>query len=116
MDWDEIKAEVEKNDNVLTTSMEALRNAAGASRLGVNVRDEISSTLAGMGLGHIPTDLPGYYYEPVRLYKRGTSVGKIIDTVLEPGEQNDKQLVDKLGDEGVDYAAVVERIRELVNE
>ncbi|WP_052509958.1 hypothetical protein [Vreelandella aquamarina] len=116
MNWDEIKTEVEQNGNVLTISMEELRNAAGASRLGVNVRDDISSTLAGMGLGHVPVELPAYYYEPVRLYKRGTAVGKMIDTMLEPGEQNDRQLVDRLGEDGLDYAVIVERIRDLVNE
>ncbi|PMR74053.1 hypothetical protein [Billgrantia endophytica] len=116
MEWDEIKSEVEQQGNVITLSMEQLRNAAGASRLGVNVREEISSTLAGMGLGHIPVDLPAYHYEQVRLYKRGTAVGKMIDIMLEPGEQNDRQLTDRLGGDGPDYAAIVERVRELVNE
>lgn len=116
MDWDEIKAEVEQNGNVLTTSMEMLRNAAGAAKLGVNVREDISSTLAGMGLGHIPVELPSYHYEQVRLYKRGTAVGKIIGVMLEPGEQTDRQLVERLGDDGPDYSAIVEKIRELVNE
>ncbi len=116
MNWDEIKAEVEQNGNVLTISMEELRNAAGAAKMGVNVRNGISGTLAGMGLGHIPVELPSYYYEQVRLYKRGTAVGKMIDTILEPGEQNDRQLADRLGEEGLDYVAIVERIRDLVNE
>lgn len=116
MDWDDIKAEVERNGNVLTIPMVKLRDAASASRLGVNVRDGISSTLAGMGLGHVPVELPLNHYEQVRLYKHGTAVGKMIVTMLEPGEQNDRQLAERLGDVGVDYAAVVERIRDLVNE
>jgi len=56
--WDEIKQIVEKNGNVATLTMEQLRDAHGASKLGVNVRAEISSTLAGMGLGHVPQELP----------------------------------------------------------
>lgn len=49
--WDEIKNAVEKNENVLTITMEQLRDAHGSAKLGVHVRTEISSTLAGMGLG-----------------------------------------------------------------
>lgn len=44
--WNEIKESVEKNGNVLTTTMEQLREPHGAGKLGVNVRAEISGTLA----------------------------------------------------------------------
>ena len=57
MSWDTIKDSVEKNGNVCTLTMDILRNAHGAGKLGVNVRAEISQTLAGMGLGHIPQAL-----------------------------------------------------------
>lgn len=118
-DWDaikEIKEEVENNGNVLTVTMERLRNAHGSAKLGVHVRTEISSQLAGLGLGHVPKSLPTYYHEQVRLYKRGTPVGDLIETVLASGEQNDKKLVDELGESDVNYAAVIEQIRELVSE
>src|SRR5438477_12918899 len=114
--WDEIKDRVEKNGNVLTVAMEALREALGVGKLGVHVRAEISRTLKGMGLGHIPQELPTYQHEQVRLYKRGTPVGELIETVLSPGELNDKKLTDRYGDQIPDYAAVVQKIRELVAE
>lgn len=116
MNWEDIKANVESNGNVTTLSMEVLRNAAGAGRLGVNVRDEISSILAGMGLGHIPVELPAYHHEQVRLYKKGTTVGKVIDIMLEPGESNDRHLIERLGGEQINYAVIIERIRDLVND
>lgn len=114
--WDEIKNDVENNGNVLTVTMEQLREAHGVAKLGVHVRDQISSTLAGMGLGHVPPDLPSYQHELVRLYKRGTEVGQHIETVLNPGEQNDKKLVERFATESADYASIVDKIRELVAE
>lgn len=115
-DWDSIKAAVENNGNVQTVTMETLRNVHGSAKLGVHVRTEIGSRLAGMGLGHVPKALPTYQHEPVRLYKRGTPVGDLIETVLAPGEQNDKKLVDQLGDSDVKYAETIEQIRDLVSE
>ncbi len=114
--WDEIKQVVEKNGNVTTISMEQLRDAHGSGRLGVTVREEISRELAGMGLGHVPQELPSYQDEHVRVYKHGTPVGELIDTVLKPGQENDCKLTAQVGDSEVDYATIIEKIRELVSE
>jgi len=114
--WDEIKDKVEKNGDVKTVTMEELRDAHGALKLGVHVRTAISSKLAGMGLGHIPEVLPSYQHELVRLYKKGTPVGELIATVLTPGEQNDSKLTEQFAGDGVDYAAIIQQIRELVGE
>jgi len=116
MSWDQIKDQVEKNGNVHTFTMDVLRDAHGAAKLGVNVRAEISQTLAGIGLGHVPVELPNYQHEQVRLYKRGTPVGQMIDNVLTPGQQTDKSLADRFGVQGPDYAVIVQKIRELVGE
>ncbi len=112
--WDEIKDDVVKNGDVLTVTMERLREAHGAGKLGVHVCRQISNDLAGTGLGHIPKDLPSSQDEHVRLYKHGTPIGDLIATVLAPGERNDKKLVESLGDQAPDYAAIVQSIRELV--
>ena len=53
-DWNTIKKDVENNGNILTVTMETLRDATGKAKLGINVRQEIQSELAGIGLGHIP--------------------------------------------------------------
>lgn len=114
--WDEVKKKVEGNGNILTLTMTELRDAAQRDKLGVNVRAEISKTLAGMGLGHIPQELPSYQDELVRLYKRGTPVGDLIEMVMCPGEQNDRKLKENFPESAVDYASIVEKIRGLVSE
>lgn len=116
MSWQEIKDQIEKNGNVKTFSMDILRDAYGAQKLGVNVRNAISQEPAGIGLGHVPIELPSHQHEQVRLYKRGAPVGQLIEAVLTPGEQNDKSLSEKFGIDAPDYATLVEKIRELVSE
>lgn len=113
--WDDIKADVENSGNVLTVTMEKLRDAHGVAKLGVHVRAGISSELAGIGLGHVPQELPAYQHELVRLYKHGTPVGELIATVLTPGEQADRRLSEQFDGE-VDYSEIVQQIRELVGE
>jgi len=112
--YDAIKADVEQNGNVLTTTMERLRNAHGAGKLGVIVRDEISKTLAGMGLAHVPVELPQYQDKPVRLYKLGTAVADVIQAAISPAQENDEKLKSLAGKESSRYAEIIERIRDLV--
>ncbi len=116
MGWNEIKEQVESNGNVHTFTMDVLRDANGSGKLGVNVRAEISQALAGIGLGHVPVELPSYQHEQVRLYKRGTPVGQLIEIVLTPGQQNDAVLVEQFSAQGPDYASIVQKVRELVGE
>ncbi|MCH8043697.1 MAG: hypothetical protein IID44_08245 [Planctomycetes bacterium] len=113
---DDISHAVENSGNLYTLTMEILRNAHGSEKLGLHVRADISKTLAGMGLGHVPQTLPSYQHELVRLYKRGTAVGEIIEATLTPGEANDRKLMDKFSETDSDYAGIVEQIRELVQE
>jgi hypothetical protein len=56
--YEGIKAEVEQNGNVLTITMGRSWDAHGAGRLGEHVRVDISKALAGIGLGHVPVNLP----------------------------------------------------------
>jgi hypothetical protein len=115
-DWNDIKTAVESSGNVQTVTMEQLRDATGAAKLGVHVRDAITSTLAGLGLGNVPVVLPTYKHELARLYKKGTPVGNLIETALTPGGRNDAKLSEQFADGGVDYAAIVRKVRELVAE
>jgi hypothetical protein len=114
--WSEIKEKVEANDNILTIPMTDLKEAVGKDKLGVHVRSEISRTLAGMGLGHIPQDLPKNQNEYARLYKRGTVAGELIETVLCPGEPKDRKLIELFAESKVNHAEIIEQIRELVAE
>ena len=103
--WDEIKKQVEEAGGVLTLTMAALRDAAGAGKLGVHVRSNISRRLAAMGLGHVPTELPANQHERVRVYKRGTPVGDLIEAALNPGERNDESLLRTSGQAVSNYRA-----------
>jgi len=114
--WDDINSKVESNGNVITVTMEELREAAGAAKLGIHVRTEISSKLAGLGIGHVPKELPTYQHEQVRLYKRGTQIGMLIETVLSPGEINDRKLLEQFSGQSPDYSSIIDKIRELVAE
>jgi len=114
-DWYEIKEKVETKGNVLTVTMFELRNATGKDKLGVHVLTEIRKNLEDVGLGHIPQELPSNQGEPVRLYKRDTLVGEIIDMVLSPSEQNDRKLREQFSESAVDYARIIEQIRDLVS-
>jgi len=116
MSWESLKHEVEQADNLLTVTMERLRELNSSGKLGVHVRKQISRQLEGMGIGHVPVELPSYQDEQVRLYKRGTPVGDLISIVLSPGEQNDRILVERFGNEATDYYSLIEKIRELVSE
>lgn len=113
--WDEIKRQVEENGDVKTMTMEALREAHGSGKLGKHVRTEISKRLAGMGLGHVPQELPNFQHEQVRIYKRGTAVGDLVEIVLAPGESNDRKLSDQFATSDTNYAEIIEQIRELVS-
>lgn len=105
MTWDEIKKQVEEAGGVVTLTMAALRDAEGAGKLGVHVRSNISRRLAAMGLGHVPTELPANQHERVRVYKRGTPVGDLIEAALNPGERNDESLLRTSGQAVSNYRA-----------
>ena len=88
----ELKDAVLANSNVLTVTMEDLRDAYGALRSGVNVRKDIAKKLAGVGLGHYPNELPAYQHEQVRVYTLGSPVHDLINAVLDPSEGSDEVL------------------------
>jgi len=71
MSYEQLKQDVEANGNVQTVAMQRLRDDIGASKLGSNVREQISKELEGLGLGHIPVELPPYQENLVRVFKRG---------------------------------------------
>lgn len=114
--WENIKNKVEQNDSVATFTMTELRDATGKEKLGVHVKAEISKTLTGLGIGHIPRDLPSYQDEVVRLYKRGTPIGDFLEIVITPGEQHDRRIRDQLSQAEFRYIEIIEKIRELVTE
>jgi hypothetical protein len=89
---DEIRKAVEASGDVLSVPMEAVRDAFGYDRLGVNVRAGISEKLSGLGLGHFPPDLPDRQWISVRLFKLGSPIADLIDAALNPSDDHDEEL------------------------
>ena len=91
-DTAELRKLVETEDGLLACSMVELREMAGAGRLGVHVKAEISRQLSGAGLGHFPSELPQYQHEEVRVYRLGSPMEDIVKAVLNPSGVGDKKL------------------------
>ncbi len=108
---DEIKQMVEDKGGVASVQVETLRDAYGAGKMGKTVAQNISDALAGLGLKHWPGDFPNYSYEWVRLYVSGSQVAKIVDAVLECGDEED-ELIRRVTKS--DDALTISKIRELV--
>ena len=111
--FDELRKDVEANENVMTVRMDELRNEAGQRRLGRHVASDISNQLRRRGLHHTPTELPVDATREVRLYVLGTPVAEVIEAVLEPGEEGDQKLRALAGGES---GEILQRIRALVCE
>jgi hypothetical protein len=106
-----IRDAVEANGNVLSVIMWSVRGAYGAERLKVNVRANIQKQLAGLGLGHIPAEIPDDQMQVLRLFKLGSPVAELISAVDSPGAAEDELIREAVGG---DAAAKIEEIRELV--
>ncbi|WP_206313106.1 hypothetical protein [Streptomyces sp. JB150] len=79
--WDELRKAVEENGGVLRIYMANLRELQNAGRLGIHVRNEISRRLAGIGLGHLPAELPSYQENEVVLFQLGTPAADVVEAV-----------------------------------
>jgi hypothetical protein len=110
-DYDQLRQLVIDNGGVLTVEMKILRDIHGAGKLGVNVRANITKELKGRGLGHYPTDLPQYYWDPARLYLMGSPAGDLIEAVLMPSPDRDDLIRDTVNS---DANEVLAKVRELV--
>lgn len=99
-------------DPILVVEMRELREITGATRLGPAVVEGISKDLAGFGIGHMPSPLPPYQHEEVRLFRRGTRLADLIAAVHEPSAGGDELLLSYANNSD---AAIVEALRELLD-
>lgn len=79
--WDDLRKAVEDHGGVLRIYMSTLRALQNAGRLGINVRTDISRRLAGVGLSHLPAELPPYQENQVVLYQLGTPAADVVEAV-----------------------------------
>jgi hypothetical protein len=96
---------------VLNVEMMKLRDIHGAGKLGVHVAQNISDRLNSLGMGHFPEVLPQQQWEQVRIYIRGSAVGKLIEAALTINSSSNRTLRDAANNED---SQVVKKIRELV--
>ncbi|MFJ2189008.1 hypothetical protein ACIOJE_13805 [Kitasatospora sp. NPDC087861] len=109
--YEELRKAVVEDNGLHQAQMWQLKGIKGAGRLGVHVRDAISRELASHGMGHIPSQLPSYQEEPVRLYLLGSPIADIVQAVLQPSDRGDEALR-ALGNE--ESQEIIRQIRQLV--
>ena len=117
--WDDLSQRVQSSGGILSITMQELRNIAQSDRLGPHVIKDIASSLTRVALGHIPQVLPKQQNELVRLYKRGTPIGAIIDSILTPSEEKDGEILQsiKLGDEKEqNMVEAINQIKDIVSD
>jgi hypothetical protein len=109
---EELVQHVEENGGVATVEMGQLRDAYGSGRLGIHVRQGIADELAKVGLGYGPPgDLPDNQWKLVRLYRKGSPVGKLIEAAHDCSSDSDRVLREAAGGNA---AQTLKEIRELV--
>jgi hypothetical protein len=90
--YDELAKHVQDQGHIAVFDMGILRDLEGAGKLGKYVRSAISKSLGSHGLGHFPEDLPIYQHEEVRVFRRDSPVGRVVDAVLHPSANGDAVL------------------------
>ncbi|MFC5265881.1 hypothetical protein ACFPJ1_27525 [Kribbella qitaiheensis] len=113
--WGELKDAVEAGGGVLRVMMWDLRYLEEAGRLGVHVRASISRKLMGLGLAHLPKDLPAYQEQAVVIYKLGTPAAAVIDAVSGGGTREAEAALRRLNTsrDSEKLLAVTEKFAEL---
>lgn len=76
--WEELRHLILEHHGVYRMDMGVLREIGGFGRLGINVRQTLSSKLASIGIGHLPAELPAYQEKQVLLYQYGTPAADVI--------------------------------------
>jgi len=96
---------------VVNIEMMKLRDIHGAGKLGVHVAQNISDKLNSLGMGHQPEVLPQQQSEQVRIFIRGSAVGKLIEAARTIDSGSNRILREAANNED---SQVVKKIRELV--
>ncbi len=113
--FNELAEEVVAAQGVLTVWAEQPKKAWDAQRLGANIRGYITEALERRDIGHIPVEFPDRESALVRLYVRNSAVGRIIEAVLNPGEDTDDEIRNLVEGVALDNKEVqLTQIRQLV--
>ncbi|MEV5409636.1 hypothetical protein AB0K60_12470 [Thermopolyspora sp. NPDC052614] len=92
--WEDLRAVVIRHNGVLRIGMAVLREIGGFGRLGTTVRQTLSGKLAGIGVGHLPAELPASQDQQVLLYQYGTPAANVIAAISDtPSEDAETALI-----------------------
>jgi len=109
-----LRVRISESGGVLTIRVKELKELYGAGRLGVQVRERISE---GLNYNHIYFlgDLPNDERAEVRLYLKGSKVGRILEAAGALGPAADQQLrAFARGDQASELNNLAREIRELL--
>jgi hypothetical protein len=107
----ELRDLVEQNEHILSVPMWMVRDAYPAERLKVHVRAGIHKALSGLGLAHMPRDIPDNQHETLRVYKSGSTAASLIAAVESVGDEGDDVIREFVSG---DIADTLAKVRELV--
>ena len=101
-----------EDEDLVQVQMQVLRKAAKWDRLTLGALDAITDELRQRALGVDP-GLSQDRFEEVRVYKIGTPIGNLVESVITPSEQGDKRLREAAANSAQE---IVRKIRGLVCE
>jgi hypothetical protein len=109
--YGDVEEIVDQAGGITSFVMHILRDVHGAGKLGVHVVSGISNELDARGLAHYPEEIPTDQYARVKVYRKNSTVGKLMSAALSVDETSNvviRQLCSSEADK------IVQRIRELV--
>lgn len=109
-DLDGLLEAVEDQGNLAVCAMFQLRDACGWDRLTARIAEDIEVQLAQRALGVFPRPIPQSRRAEVRVYKKGTSLGNLVDAVLDPAEHRDDLLRASANRDSDDILRKVQRL------
>lgn len=108
---DDLGRYVDGLGGVATLYAGQLRTPCGVVRLAKNNRETIKRVLKSHGLGHFPEEIPNWQETLIRVYRRGSNAGELIDAVLTTGPAEDMTIRQWTATKA---SEMVQAIRELV--
>jgi hypothetical protein len=105
-------ADLVEDDDLVVVQMQNLRAAAKWDRLTMGALDAITDELRQRALGVYP-GLTQNRHEEVRVYRIGTPIGNLVESVIKPSDQGDKRLREAATNSGQE---LIRKIRGLVCE
>jgi len=115
--WEELRREIDAEGGIKVIEAWRLRDLAGWAKLGVNVIVDIANQLRDHDFDTLPVGkaLPTNQYEDVRIYTKGSRLGKVVEAIMSPTAKGDQLLREICSsDDANDAIAVLDRVRQLV--